>query len=315
VDQDEQITEDSYLTREAANNASNEVPGTPRPPDYGAPAFSAKPLEVVEDDFASIRGRLPLYILIDVGRRPDVASYRRPKLRLDLAPDVVERLPSHAVLAKRTVVYRACHASRSPTRCQPCAWRSQRCSRMLTFPPRRIGTCVRAVRPSAPRKTTVSETTLSSPTPDVVSHWLRAARTSSCDFTHCSDSPLTRRDSKRGVDVSECRDSTAGGCFTIRLGSGFGSFTTDEGDFTDERPADDDGATETNGAVDGFDDAVSVAEGAVESSGIRDAAVEIACMVSETGGDSGVDSADNADGAGATPIIPALTSDPAAVDQ
>src|SRR5262249_31245282 len=120
-----------------------------------------------------------------------------------------------------------CHASRSSISAQPFGPRTQRCSRMTTLPPHRIGTCVRAVLPSAPRNTTVPDTMLGSARPDAASQWLSALRTSSCDVAQFGESVKNERvDDPAGDDGCGGTTETGGGGgvgvrFTTRRGTDF----------------------------------------------------------------------------------------------
>src|SRR5262249_60043917 len=96
-------------------------------------------------------------------------------------------------------------------RVEPRAARSQRCSRITTRAPQRVGTCVRAVRPLAPRITTASDTKLCSTRPDAPSQWLNAARTSCCALAKFCDASGRARDCGRTCEADGAADTTGPG--------------------------------------------------------------------------------------------------------
>lgn len=112
---------------------------------------------------------------------------------------------------------------------QPRAPRSQRCSRMTTRPPQRVGTCVRAVRPSAPRITTASDTMLWLARPDAPSHWLNAARTSCCAVAKF----CARFTTRRGIGLKSFATGAEGGADDEDAGAGVDD-ETDGGAIGDE---------------------------------------------------------------------------------
>src|SRR5262245_59509358 len=114
-------------------------------------------------------------------------------------------------------------------RVQPRALRSQCCSRMTTRAPQRVGTCVRAVRPSAPRITTASDTMLLLARPDAPSHWLNAARTSSCAVAKFCGRCTTRP----GIGLKSFATGTEGGADHADAGAGVDD-ETDGGAIGDE---------------------------------------------------------------------------------